>query len=223
MKEKFLKAIAVTHKNFLFVILLSIGGFLYANNIFSILLTFFILIIIAPGIFGYLTETLRYGKNKTPFSQNVKKYIIKMLCVSIIIGIPVFIYSMVPNVMLNPLLNATIKEILIALIGALTLYVIPIVFLKEIIYEAIPLGINFLFKHLQYSLPLLLLSFLLGITKMLYIFIFTHISNLNLLAIISIGYIFGLIGAYIGIIQFIVATMVLLDKNIAEKINYKNT
>jgi hypothetical protein len=180
------------------------------------LLPLIIFIFITPGILGYFTKIVRYEKSEISFLENTRKYLNKFVYVSLVIGLPIIIF----NLLVPSAFRMFVGEMLRGIVHALTIYVIPIVFLKELKLDAIPLGIKFLFKHFRYSLLIFLLSFVPGIIKILYILSFSYIRNM--LSIIFIGYISSLISTYIIIIQFLAASMFLLERGILQPIKNAN-
>ena len=71
--------------------------------------------ILFPGVYAYFMEIIKFGKNDIPFFQNIRKHIFNYIIVTILIGIPIFIFILFGNSL--PLKEKIIvKTILIAAI-----------------------------------------------------------------------------------------------------------
>ena len=106
------------------------------------------------------------------------------------------------------------QHIIDAIIGVLSIYIIPMVFIRGISLTSIPSGIRFLKGRIVYSLPLILLTLLFFITKAaVELSMATHFQYFrdNLLMLVTVGLIQNILINFIGLLVFVAACMVLID------------
>jgi len=98
----------------------------------------------------------------------------------------------------------------------LTIYVLPIVFLKKKAWVSVKLGINILFKKFFLSIPFLALIIILYAIKFIaeYFGFKAYAAIQNLWPVFGIAYGYNLINSYMQLILFNAVTILLLNQNL---------
>jgi len=208
MKTYIMQSIRIVNSQIFFVLLIAVFNVRFFPlvdlifSVFSLLLT--------VGIFGYFIEIIRIGDGDLSLSQNIRTHLLNYLIVAIAIG--------VLTLLIRRLAGQGFREIYIVvvstgLIKSLTVYTYPVVFIWKKNIEAFPLGVKILANNFRNSLPLFGLAFLSGFTLLLFIPLFTYISQFiegRLLPMVISGYILGFISSYLSCVLFVTASLVLI-------------
>lgn len=149
----------------------------------SIIYQLFLSLVILPIIYGKLVEAISGPLVITPYRQIYKKNALNYCVVMLIVYGPYNLVVYFAGSLLNSIpalaaiVNATVLKIgLKYIVHILMLYVMPLVFIKNIGPAAISDGIAILWRNLNKSWPLILLSVYVVITSwMVYVFKNHHI------------------------------------------------
>ena len=202
MGSYFLKAVKIINSRIIFVFLLALTNMHSRNYPLLSLLFFIVALILYAGVFGYFSEIVKKGKGKLSFSDNVKRHFSNILVVSIILGLPVFLLTLLGFKPIGFMLFLAIR--------ALTLYVFPFVFIGRINIEAIPLGIKFLLRNFKENITLLIIVVLIPIiTFSSMLFMIKYLAGISS-GIILFAYLSSLIKVYLNLLLFLVASMALI-------------
>lgn len=212
-------AIKIVNKNLIFIPFLALGGvFIYPSPIVYIfiffgLITFFLEII----VFGRLVETVM-NLRRSSWSQILKVHWVNYLIFSFIIRlIPFFIFSIFSFLIFKNesfLQGKIIKNIFFALVGCITIYVLPYVFLTRQVISSISYGIKMLFNSIWISIPLILLTICIYLIKTSIWGIFIIIRPLDIYTIWGVCFILASINMYILLIVFSAATFILKETRV---------
>jgi hypothetical protein len=163
----------------------------------SLLLLSLILYIIVYGLF---IQSIT-NKPKKSWQSILRIHWFNYFAIQILLLIPISVFSTIYY-------NKIIFHIYIFLVNCLSIYILPLVFLKQRVLHSISAGIKILFHTFYTSLPLLLLTIL------PYVRIFIGRSIIygyhpNILTFILIQFLLNLIGVYINLLIFTTAAMII--------------
>jgi hypothetical protein len=214
----FIFLIALTHLSGIIIVLYDdfLRSVITAENAILILIlaavTIILMLIIRPTIYGRLVEIIENRSRESlifTFMENWLNFYIVMF----VLWTPIYIVFSVMH-KLEPELPEGIFEIVLApLIGILEIYIIPLIFIRGFRLVAIPKGIKILISNIIYSLPLILLSILIPLTHFFYYIISSHLVNQfagNILIPIAVACILSIVAAFIELLIFTTASMVLI-------------
>lgn len=212
MKQHLKEAVNIVWANFGFVLILAVTSmFIFAGGVTNVIvpiaaaLNLFILI---PAIYGRLAQIVS-GESNKPYIEILKDHWINYFVVFLLITLPavvLFIFMGGPS----SLLTYGIRRAIVASgISAMTIYVMPFVFLEYQGVSAIPKGIRYLLGKLKYSILLIILVVTIyvmkqGVILMLYLF---AIKNVYL--IIGTGFINNILTEFISLVVFVAACKVI--------------
>ena len=208
MNSYFLLSLRIVNSQIFFVLLIAVFNVRSFPLLYLIFSVFSLLLTVV--IFGHFIEVIRIGDTELSFSQNIKKHFLNYFLVSFALGVLALILNKLVGQVTEGLYVASL---LTSSIKSLTIYTMPVVFIWSKNIVAIPLGIQILAKNFRFSLPLFGLAFLSGFTLLLFIPLFTYISQFiegRLLPMVISGYILGFISSYLSCVLFVTASLVLI-------------
>jgi hypothetical protein len=189
------------------------GIFIQENLVFEVIhaMLYLFLTIAVYGRFAQLAE----GSGRSSFLSILSQHWFNFFVVSFILGAPVVISVLLLQGTAGKILTFSLAVV----INTLTIYVLPLVFLRRERVNAIYLGLNFLKRNFTYSLPLILLTLIVLITEILVSnYTISYAQYLGKLWEINwylpasiIGYIQNTITAYLECMIFTAACMVLIE------------
>jgi hypothetical protein len=170
-------------------------------------------VIVTPAIYGRLAD-IAMKKQKESFKKIIEDNWLNFYITLIAIELPLIVYLVFIQGSMPVMAGKITQHIIAAIIGVLSIYIIPMVFIKGISLTTIPRGIRFLKGTIIYSLPLILLTLLFFIIKagaeLSMTYHFQYFSN-NPLMLVTVGLIQNILINFIGLLVFVAACMVLID------------
>lgn len=215
MKKYFSLSIQLVNQKTFYVFLLAVISAinLKGSDILFLFLKLIITVSISIVIYGRFIEQITGAPKelaKNIFNRNWINYI----AVCFILFSPLVlgrIFNLIPNIIVNFSLQA--------IIAVLSIYIFPLIFLTGKGLPTIQAGLNYLFKNLQNSIPLMLLAFSIVVIKLLlfpYFVVYVLKDPYSLNYLLWGGAItFGLI--YLGFVVFCMASFKLADKKTQEE------
>ena len=201
MNSYFLLSLRIVNSQIFFVLLIAVFNVRSFPLLYLIFSVFSLLLTVV--IFGHFIEVIRIGDTELSFSQNIKKHFLNYFLVSFALGVLALILNKLVGQVTEGLYVASL---LTSSIKSLTIYTMPVVFIWS-------KNIQILAKNFRFSLPLFGLAFLSGFTLLLFIPLFTYISQFiegRLLPMVISGYILGFISSYLSCVLFVTASLVLI-------------
>ena len=197
----------IINDNFIILLILALcgiqiksGAFLYIS-----LITLPLLIVIQIIAYGRFIEVIK-GEQISSNILILKENWLNYLVVNIILFIPLLVFSLLP---LRGWTSYIAQRIFGALINILTIYVLPLVYIKKENIVAIVGGILFMLRSLQYSLPLAAIVFFMFLIEVLFkITFYKFIHGIILFAVIAFP--LNIIFYYLSFTVFNMASMVLI-------------
>ena len=166
--------------------------------------------LITPIIYGRYTEIMK-SECFVSYTHVLKKHWVNYISV----GLLLFIFTFAINSALDAMISANIsylfKQIVNAIICCLTLYVLPIVFVKEENLTAIQNGVLYLLHNLNISIPLLLITIIVS-TSGLFIRIFLSLFHPSRTITMSTMLLASFGSALLDHIVFVTASLFLIYK-----------
>lgn len=206
IKSYLFKSVKTLNQNFVLVVVLSLTSiFIFPSNIS--ILSILAGIIITPLIYGRFFE-IPWRTSYSTFLQLFNQHWLNYWIVMIILATPVFVFSG----LWGGFAGFLFKSVLGAFTFVLGIYAIPLVFITREKVFSIKSGLRCLWENFQYSLPLILLAFLIVIIKLLSLLFILISFKDNQTAIFAVAFIQNIILNYITIPVFMTATMLLLNK-----------
>ncbi|MCK5306782.1 MAG: hypothetical protein KAJ66_06570 [Candidatus Omnitrophica bacterium] len=215
MKKYFSLSIQLVNQKIFYVFLVTILSAINLtgiNLIFLLLesiITFSILIV----IYGRFIEQIT-GKPKELAKNIFNRNWINYIAVCFIVFLPIVLGSFL-NFTSNKIVNFSLQ----AIIAVLSIYIFPLIFLTGKGLLTIQVGLNYLFKNLQSSVPLMLLAFNIVVIKLLFFpyFVVDILKDPHFLKFFlwSCGINFALI--YLNFVVFCTAGFKLTDKKTQEE------
>ncbi len=216
MKEIFRQAINFANSKLAFIPFIALTGIIYnPSNItlfagIIMILRSVLNIILYSIVYGNCTETVTQSKTsswRTLVSIYWRYYFLAGLTIALV---ELILYLIL------------FKHLTGILIGCLTIYVFPLVFLRQKVLSSIYSAVKIVFQKFSVSYPLMILVVLMYAIKFITADSAFNLASGNSLATYGIGYIENLLTTYIHIIIFSAATIILveqklwIDDNIAE-------
>ena len=215
VKETFKSASRNVNSNIVLVIL--VGAF--SVQILSGIMTYISLIGL---IAAFIIEIIIYGRiiaeikgQESPSSLSIlKDNWINYIVVTVLLVTPVLLFKQLEHLLpISSVYTLLVREGLSALILMATIYVFPIVFLKQEHVIAVFAGISYLIRNLIGSLPIILLVACVFVLKVSTIFmvlsVYKHTENLTFA--IPFGVVSSIIGTYLAFLIFSAASTVLVQ------------
>ena len=122
-------------------------------------LNVFLSVIVTPAIYGRLAD-IAMKKQKVSYQKIIEDNWMNFYIALIAIEFPLIFYLIFIQGSIPVMTGKITQHIIDAIIGVLSIYIIPMVFIKGISLTSIPRGIRFLEGKIVYSLPLILLTLL---------------------------------------------------------------
>ena len=168
------------------------------------LMTLFILL---PVIYGQYIELITQNKLNSYF-QVFRTHWLNYFVVSLVLGIPILILSLVGQIFGLPFWDLT--KIISIFIDILSIYIFPLVFLTHKHLKCIPLGIKCLVGNLNFSLPLVILAVIPSLINLFS----PEVSDTIALSLpmFALNYIFWVVSLFIDFVVFIAAALILKEK-----------
>lgn len=204
-----------------FVLLLAITGIFISGSS--------ILFILFPAILSFIVQTVTYGRlaeiiqerAKEPYSRLYKRHWVNYFKVQMVMLIPFFIALIILK-MSNPLGKEINLQIAGSVIGVLSIYINPYIFLKQEGTLSIKYGISFLVRNLAGAVPLIAFIWIIFMVKL-----FVHkevvqisrflFNTVNIYSVVSIGFMQNLITVFIGLVVFVTACRILVGHGAFER------
>jgi len=168
--------------------------------------------ILYPIIYGLLVDTIM-NKPKTSWNNLLRLHCFNYFALSTLLIIPAFVILMIYYChLIDNITKFITMTIYGVLINCLSIYILPLVFLKHRVIYSIFAGIKIVLCTYYESIILILLSitsFLLNIVEISIIYSY-HIDNLY--ACILIRFLLNLISVYVNLLVFTMATMILIEQ-----------
>ncbi len=173
-----------------------------------------LLIALLVGIVVYGRIVARaQGKGNPPNKEVLKDYWFNYIVVVVVLSVPVLLFNYLAKLAsFSPESFFLAKEGVNALVHLATVYVLPIVFLKNENIIAILAGISYLFRHFTESLSIVLLvlaMFSLNIVVSLSMVKAWALES-NILSLASVMVLVNVVATYFVFLIFAAATVVLL-------------
>lgn len=217
LKEYFLKSSKLVNQYIWLVGLVGIfnvsflSGALAYISLVGLLVGFFIVIVVN----GRITHKIQSKGPSSPLQiikDNWKNYLIALLTV----GAPVFAFNYLLK--LTPLTvehHILLKETAKAIVWVITIYVMPIVFLKRLGFISVIAGIRYFFKHIKQSMliiPFVAAMFLINAGGYLWA-IENMRASAEILNVMPVLIVLNIASTYLSFIVFASASIVLVGIN----------
>jgi len=213
-KKYLISAVYVLKENnFPLLILAVIGGLFFMPSSpdkpsgFNFVLPMILLLIVYPLIYGQYTEIV-INNRRMSYVKIFNTHWLNYVVVSIIVASPILLVTFLGIFVMEYAID--IRNILSLSINALTIYIIPLVFLLKKRLSSISLGIKCLLGNFNFSIPLVLVTLFPSVLAL-------AIQNPsgpsdNSLATFLFNYSFWLLNILLDFVVFIAATLILKDK-----------
>jgi hypothetical protein len=212
MKKYFMESIKIVNSLLIFIIILAFPQTHILSGKITTLVGIILVIAIAPIIYGRFTEIIK-GEQRSSFAKIFEKHSLNFYFVSIILGLPIFIFIFSFRGLLAWKTEIVARYAILALINILTIYVLPLVFLKRQNLTTIPLGIRYLLNNFKYSLSLVLLTLLISTIIPLATILMVLFLRDNPFILGTLGFVFYFLSWFVKFIIFVVAGMILTKES----------
>tara|TARA_R110002096_G_scaffold323848_6_gene517991 strand:- start:313 stop:954 length:642 start_codon:yes stop_codon:yes gene_type:complete len=139
---------------------------------------------------GRIIETILKSENRESIKDILRKNGFNYITVLIVLAIPVLIVRMISQAYIGGYTSYFIVELMKMAVAVVTIYTVPIVFLKRTNLLSIPTGVAYLLSHLQISRVLILFviaAFLLGSIRILIVMNLEISISIPIILLIGIG------------------------------------
>lgn len=225
MKKYFTESIKIVKANYAFIVVLAALNatctFAKTGNM-TLMRSAFIIspIFISIIIYGRFTQIIT-GEQRKSFLRIFKKHWFNFFITVFVLGGCMLVLTHLFRLLFSGQIKA-ISWFAGGLINILTIYVLPIVFLKHHNIGAIPLGITYLFKNFKYTLPLLLLTLLTSVVGHLSPFFVVLFSKSNLFLIVAFSFINSFLLYFIDFTVFVTASIILVKEFLITPVKMSN-
>lgn len=215
MKEIIIQSSRTVNADIILVLMVGVCNI----RIFSEVMTWFsivgivISVVIGIVVFGRITARVR-GIDCLPSGIILKEYWLNYLLVTFVLAIPAILFSQIAKLFtFSPTSFLLTKEGLEVLVQIVTIYVLPIVFLKNESVIAIITGVIYFFKRIKKSLPIIgivAVIFVINIAVLLRAIDVMPIEP-NMQTLVPIMVIINVIFSYLAFLAFAAAAIVLAE------------
>jgi len=211
---QFRKSIGIANSFLLYLPFLALTGIwiISESTGYSLLWLVIPFIILYVIVCGRMVEIIK-NSNQSSWHALIAKHLLNYSAATIILAMPIYGLSFISSDM-NYVTQTISKNIIGALIGCVTVYTWPLVFIEHRAITAIPQGIIVLFRNLRKSIFLVLLSLSVHLVKMLVglsipFFIFRPDKFQT---IFGIGFLQNLLLTYMDLLIFAMATIFVIEE-----------
>ena len=212
MKKYFMESIKIVNSLLIFIIILAFPQTHILSGKITTLVSFILVIAIAPIIYGRFTEIIK-GEEHASFAKIFEKHALNFYFVSIILGLPIFIFLLFFKRLLPWKSGLVTQHAIVAAINILTIYVLPLVFLNRenlvTIPSTIPSGVKCLLNNFKYSSPLVLLTLLISTIIPLETMLMISFLRDNAFMLGTLVFVFYFLSWFMKFTIFVVASMIL--------------
>jgi hypothetical protein len=218
-------AIKIVNKNLIFIPFIALSMLLIMPNV----LFYISLLLLVISSFLYIIVFGRLVETVMNLHRSSWLHLLKVHCINYLIAI--FLIAGIPSLIFSFLISETtfqisktvsfpqvqiIKNLFLALVACLTIYVIPFVFIRRQIFSSISYGIKILFNSLWISIPLIFLTLCTYLTQISKWLIYIIIPpQIDIYTILGINFILISINVYIILIVFSAATFILKETGVS--------
>ena len=218
MKEHFLTASKVVNRHVVLVGLVGLfnvsffSGAMAYVSIAALILRFFIVIVVN----GKITQRIEKKDEKGALhivTENWRNYLIAL----IVIGAPVFLFNyLIKYASLSAETHILLKEAAKASMLVITIYVMPIVFIKRLGLMSVFAGISYFFSHVSKSIQIAtFVTAMFIINAGGYLWAIEQIQNgVDISSILPVMLILNIASTYLSFFVFAAATSVLVQTEI---------
>ena len=201
------KAIIEGHSTPFFMVV-AIGVLFYVSDAVSPL-AFILVLLVYPLAYGQYAEIILHNR-EAPYLQIFKTHWANYVLVSILITSPLVVLFLLTGLLREDTVWA--RYLLTALVDALTVYVLPLVFILRQKLQSVSLGLRCLFENLDFSLPLILLVILPSFLSMVSTLVGFPLENADDTLHKILGYLYWFFSISIDLLVFVAATLILKEK-----------
>ncbi|WP_316368943.1 hypothetical protein [Candidatus Thiodiazotropha sp. CDECU1] len=172
-------------------------------------------IVIGIIIYGQITIKVR-GEEVLPAKEILKRNWVNYIVVMLIIGVSTLAIIQVIKILSTSAVFLALSQSAIkTLMSIITIYVLPIVFLKKEHMLAIVTGLVFLFQNIRKSIPLILLAGLIFIVEILLgqILVQQGQQSTNVYSLVPTLIVINIVVTYISFLIYTAATLVLIPNS----------
>ncbi len=219
MKDTFIKSSQIVNSEIVLVILTGVcaiqifSGIMTYVSLAGLALSFFLRIVIYGRILAYIQ-----GANSPPSVEIIKGNTINYIIVSVLISIPIFFFSQLEELIpLSAESLLLVKEGIKTTIAVVTIYVVPVVFIKNQGFMAVMVGMSYFINSVRRSSPIIILVVLMHVIYILLVIGFARSWPIDgsVLSIAPILVIFNVITTYLSFVIFSAAASLLLENKVA--------
>lgn len=180
-----------------------IGDF-YVYSTIGVFAAFFLSMV----LFGDIVASVNKVETSSAL-EVIKKNIVNYIIVTIVLGLPVVLVGVVAQE------ESAAKELSKLIVGLLTIYVLPIVFMKHMGIPSIVVGVTYLFNVAKISVPIILTIIASCLVNYSIFAVWTPQSSPEQTVVGMLPYIIcvSVISAYLSFLAFTMATKVLANNN----------
>jgi hypothetical protein len=209
VKEYLLNAKAIIEDNSVpFFMAASIGVLFYVSDT-ALPLGIILALFVYPLAYGQYVEIILHNR-QAPYLQIFKTHWSNYLVVSILVTSPLVVLFLLTGLLSEDTVWA--RYILTALVDALTVYVLPLVFILRQRLQSVSSGLKCLYENLNFSLPLILLVILPSVLGMLSTLVGFPLENRDGALYRILGYLYWLFSISVDFFVFVAATLILKEK-----------
>jgi len=204
-------SLKVANQHVVLIIIIGICGTTIAGGNWTAfsLITFILGFILGIVLYGRMLETI-LKKEKESIKNILRKNGLNYFVVTIVLIIPVIIIRSITQAYIDGWTSYFIVELARTAVAVITIYVVPIVFLKKTNILSIPAGVAYLLSHLQRSKELILITIAAFLVGSIRIFI---VLNIELIIAIPVIILIGVGVTYLLYVVFAGATHILTNND----------
>ncbi len=231
MKQYIIESIKIVRSNLMFILILAFTGTLILSNSgimqLATAVRFMLWLILMPAIYGRFAEIIK-GEQHGSCLDVFTRHWLDFYAVRILLGIPSFIFSFFFKSMLTWKTVTVGKATIAAVVGVLTLYVLPLVFIKRQRLVAIRSGITYQLENGRYNMPLVALVVASALIQPLVLIAGRLLSLPSTPLVFNVlGFVSNSLSLFIEFTVFVAASMVLMNESASgrscgEPINVQN-
>ncbi|MET0014789.1 MAG: hypothetical protein ABW088_14155 [Sedimenticola sp.] len=217
MKETIINSTRIVNANLLLVIMAGMSSIRIYSGVMTIISIIGLLVSFLIGIvvYGRIVARIK-GESPSPVKILIKDHWLNYMLVGIVLAIPTLLFSQLPmSDSLSVESMILTKEGLNSIVHMVTIYVLPIVFIKKENLVAIMSGVLLLFQNLKGSLHVIALVALISFVNItLSMLLFKMIlPGSNVYSLIPIMVLVNIVFTYLSFMIFAAATVNLIKPN----------
>ena len=208
------KSVSLVNRYLIYILLIGITGIkaFPASVMYLTYIGLFISLVLEVILLGKLSFTIT--KTNIPSAAIIlKEKWFNYFIITVLVAVPVIIFNLVSNLFsLNTAYLLFIKLFIIFITAALSIYVLPIAYMKNENIKSLIVGIYYLLTNLKYSIPILGILVAVHFSSFSPALILMQYNTLGIYGIMPIMMLFNTISVYLSAVIFSAATLSLTQK-----------